>query len=247
MILKRLGCLKCGRPFCVYVAGAGGKTSWIHYLADKGRREGMRVLILTSTHMYEPTCFGVVREESCGDAGRWAREIGERMGDWGVVIAGRRAEQGKIAWIGDDVYERVRECADLILIEADGSRHLPVKVPSDKEPVIFSDADLIFVTLGMKAVGQPLRDVCHRADLAARMLGRSGEAAVSGEDVERMYWEGYETKLRKCHPGIPILPVWVYQDDTASPRGLAQEKEGAGSGIVWELSGIYRLEEDTRK
>ncbi len=34
MILEQMGCHKNGQPLCTYVAGAGGKTSWIHFLAD---------------------------------------------------------------------------------------------------------------------------------------------------------------------------------------------------------------------
>ena len=63
MILEKLGCCENRQPFCVYVAGAGGKTSWIHYLAAGERERGKRILILTSTHMYEPKAFGSVRDE----------------------------------------------------------------------------------------------------------------------------------------------------------------------------------------
>ncbi len=153
MILEQMGCHKHGQPLCIYVAGAGGKTSWIHFLADQERKKKKKVLILTSTHIYEPECFGSVREENgcqtlCQKK-QWADEILSRLETWGVVIAGIRCGNGKITWVGDEVYERIKKGADRIFVEADGSRHLPIKVPSSKEPVVFSDADLIFVTEGM--------------------------------------------------------------------------------------------------
>ncbi len=230
MILEQMGCHKHGQPLCIYVAGAGGKTSWIHFLVDQERKKKKKVLILTSTHIYEPECFGSVREENgcqtlCQKK-QWADEILSRLETWGVVIAGIRCGNGKITWVGDEVYERIKKgadrifveadgsrhlpikvpgvviagirCgngkitwvgdevyerikkgADRIFVEADGSRHLPIKVPSSKEPVVFSDADLIFVTEGMQALGKPIGQVCHRAEEAVKILGCKREDPVT--------------------------------------------------------------------
>lgn len=238
MILEKLGCCENRQPFCVYVAGAGGKTSWIRYLAAGERKKGKRILILTSTHMYAPEAFGSVRgEEDCREAASvrlWEEEIGRRLRTEGIVIAGKRCGEGKIGWVGETVYERVKLWADVVLIEADGSRHLPVKVPGKKEPVIFPDADLIFVTEGMNAVGKPLREVCHRLESAKRILGCGEEDLVTADMVRRMYREGYEPALRAAHPGVPVLPVWVYQEEAANPWEWERDRSGAVTGILWK-------------
>ena len=244
MILKQLGCCENRQPFCVYVVGAGGKTSWIHFLAKQERAEGKRVLILTSTHMYEPKEWVSVRGsgecKTKEQIDQWAKEILQKLETWGVVIAGIQCGEGKITWISDAMYEKVKNGADLILIEGDGSRHLPVKVPSEKEPVIFSDADLIFVTEGMRAVGKPLMEVCHRLDEAMEILGCQKEDLVTKEAVKEMYREGYERVLEKTHPNALILPVWVYPTDGEEAWDIEKNEYGQIQGIVWYLNGIYR-------
>ena len=77
MILKQLGCCENRQPFCVYVVGAGGKTSWIHFLAKQERAEGKRVLILTSTHMYEPKEWVSVRGKRGVQDERTDRPVGK--------------------------------------------------------------------------------------------------------------------------------------------------------------------------
>ncbi len=244
MILEQMGCHKNGQPLCIYVAGAGGKTSWIHFLADQERKKKKKVLILTSTHIYEPEYFGSVREENgcqtlCQKK-QWADEILSRLETWGVVIAGIRCGNGKITWVGDEVYERIKKGADRIFVEADGSRHLPIKVPSSKEPVVFSDADLIFVTEGMQALGKPIGQVCHRAEEAVKILGCKREDPVTEEKIRCMYRQGYERMLKETYPKATVFPVWVYPGDGWDWQ-WELEKDGRKKGIVWNCNGIYRI------
>ena len=50
-----------------------------------------------------------------------------------------------------DVYKRQRqamELSDLVLVEADGSKRLPCKVPADHEPVLLPESDIVVAVLG---------------------------------------------------------------------------------------------------
>lgn len=131
--------------------------------------------------------------------------------------------------------------ADVILIEADGSRHLPVKVQK-KEPVIFGDAYLIFVTEGMKAVGKPWGRSVIGWNRPNASLDAQAEDLVTREMVRQMYREGYETVLQAAHPGVPVLPVWVYQEESADQWEWEQDFQGTVTGILWKHHGIYRLD-----
>ena len=46
-------------PFVVSLAGAGGKTSTIRRLAWEAVGRGLKVLVVTTTHMARPGAFGV--------------------------------------------------------------------------------------------------------------------------------------------------------------------------------------------
>lgn len=46
----------------------------------------------------------------------------------GIIVVGTLLDNGKITYPGDAVYESLCNLADLVLVEGDGSRRLPLKV-----------------------------------------------------------------------------------------------------------------------
>ena len=64
-------------PFVVSVVGAGGKTSLIGRMAEEGRARGLKVLVLTTTHMFAPKRFG------CLDAP--PEKVGEMLARDGIA------------------------------------------------------------------------------------------------------------------------------------------------------------------
>ena len=115
-------------PFVVSLAGVGGKTSAIRRLAWEALDRGLKVLVATTTHMACPDAFGCLEGN--------VEEIRAGLEQRGLAVAGRPAENGKIAFTGRELYEEACSLADLVLVEADGSRRLPLKVPRAGEPVI---------------------------------------------------------------------------------------------------------------
>ena len=152
----------------VAFAGAGGKTSCILELADAWREQGKKVLVTTSTHMEKPETFPLPtvienREE----------KIMEALKKKGAVLAGLPALQGgKIQGLPVETYQRVCKEADCVLVEADGSRRFPVKVPKKGEPVIYENITHILILAGASALGQPLDRVCHRLEEAQGLSDR---------------------------------------------------------------------------
>lgn len=142
-------------PQVVAVVGSGGKTSLIGQLAQAGTARGLRVAVLTTTHMWRPPVY---REEFL------PLEKGT------VTVFGKDCGEGKITFPGDACYEEVCRGADLILVEADGSRGLPVKYPGPQEPVIPGNVDRIVCVCGMSGLGRPGRECCHRWELALGAL-----------------------------------------------------------------------------
>ena len=76
----------------------------------------------------------------------------------------------KIGLLPEDFYETAVKEADITLIEADGSRGMPAKIPADYEPVIPENIDEIHIVIGMSALGKPASKVVHRLSLADKDL-----------------------------------------------------------------------------
>ena len=81
------------------------------------------------------------------------------------------------------VQEKLLDEYDVVIVEADGSRGLPLKCPGDQEPVIPDGTDLVIGVAGATAIGQTFREACHRFPVACRYLGRSPEEKITAEDL----------------------------------------------------------------
>ena len=136
----------------ISVVGAGGKTSLISAWARELAAGGKNVIITTTTHMFRP----------------------DDMDEKGikVIAADDPEDPGKLTAPPEDVIKRLRDEADVVLIEADGSRRMPLKWPADREPVIPDYTDITVCVAGLSAIGKDPADVIYRADELPEKLRR---------------------------------------------------------------------------
>ena len=101
----------------IAVVGSGGKTTLIKKLAARYRREGKTVLVTTTTHMF-------IEEDTLLTDD--AEQIISAIQETGYAMAG--VPDGiKIKALSRETFEAVCACADVVLVEADGSKHMPLK------------------------------------------------------------------------------------------------------------------------
>lgn len=184
------------RPRIISVVGAGGKTTLIYRLAEELKRKGLRVLITTTTKMYVPKRrfisweSGIDEEEDKGkqeSAKRMEEKIRVKLHEEGIVVVGRILNGGeKFTGIPEKVRSILPNLCDVLLVEADGSRQKPVKVPADHEPVLFPVSDLVIGVLGMNSVGQHILEAAHRPEDVAAFLNTSVEHRITEEDIEKI-------------------------------------------------------------
>lgn len=98
-----------------------------------------------------------------------------------AVIGTPEFATGKLTLPPQSVYEALKLQADVILCEADGSRHHPCKVPAEYEPVILPDSDIVLAVAGMDALGNSLQQACQRPQLAAELLCCSAEKIIDAQ------------------------------------------------------------------
>lgn len=128
----------------ISVTGSGGKTSLIFAWAKELAGSGKKVAITTTTHMLPHT---------------------EPL-DEGITLAAKEDPEkpGKLMSPGDDVIRSLREEYDAVLIEADGSRGMPLKWPAPWEPVVPEYSDFTVCVAGLSALGRSTADVIYRAE-----------------------------------------------------------------------------------
>lgn len=79
-----------------------------------------------------------------------------------------------------------RPGVDWVVVEADGSRMLPVKAPAAHEPVIPQASDLVIVVAGIDALAGPIREVAHRPELVSAVAGCSPDQSLTAEALARV-------------------------------------------------------------
>ena len=192
------------------VVGAGGKTSLIHSLAEKYRKEGKSVFITTTTHMYrEPDTLLTDDPE----------KIIARLNSCGYAFAGLPCGE-KISSLSYETYEKVCACADEVLVEADGSRHMPLKLPASHEPVIPANADKITVVCGLHALGSMASEVVFRLSEVPDSFGVAPNDIITPKTLQHLVRKGYRDRLKKEYPDKE-LSFYAANDGSLYQRALA--------------------------
>ena len=159
-----------GKKHTICLVGGGGKTTVMYELAAAWAACGRKVLVLTSTHILRPAdgsfATDVPAVQNLWQQGRYA------------VIGTPELATSKLTAPPQDLYEALQLQADVILCEADGSRHLPCKAPAAHEPVLLPDSDIVLAVAGMDALGCSLAQACQRPQPAAELLGCSLDSVI---------------------------------------------------------------------
>lgn len=154
------------RPGVTALTGGGGKTTMMYTLARELAARGT-VICTTTTHILPPDHLPVLEQ-----ADRAALE------SFRCVCVGRPAEGGKLAAPVRSIGE-LAALADFVLVEADGSRGLPVKAHLPHEPVIPAEAGLTVVLAGASGFGRPVREAVHRWEQFCQLTGAAPEEPVT--------------------------------------------------------------------
>jgi len=159
-----------GKKHNICLVGGGGKTTVMYELAAAWAACGRKVLVLTSTHILQPA-DGSFAADAAAVHNLWQQR---RY----AVIGTPELDTGKLTLPPQFLYEAMKPQADVILCEADGSKHHPCKAPAAHEPVLLPDSDIVLAVAGMDALGNSLAQACQRPQLAAAFLGCSLDSVI---------------------------------------------------------------------
>lgn len=154
------------------IIGSGGKTTLLRTLA--GELPG-RVLLCTSTHFQGYADLPTVLDPT-------EEALRETLAKHPIVCAAGRSPIGKLVDCGIP-YETLASLADYVLVEADGSRRLPLKAHAGHEPVIPACARQIICVVGLSGLHHPVSETVHRPELFCPMVGCAPEDEATPERV----------------------------------------------------------------
>ena len=174
-------------PGITALIGGGGKTTAMYVLARELVKRGT-VVCTTTTRILPPDHLPVL--DGKNDA-----KLAVALGWCGCVCVGVPTPEGKLAAPAYSPY-RLAELADYVLVEADGSRGLPVKAHLAHEPVIPELAGLTVALAGASGFGRPVREAVHRWERFCQLTGAAPEDPVTAENLARLLLaEGLEDKV----------------------------------------------------
>ena len=151
--------------YVICVCGAGGKTTYCKETAKKYSSENKTVCVITSTHMWHNEKLDDINELSSIKVGK--------IYFFGTV------DGEKVGAVSEDDYKKICEKFDYVIVEADGSKMMPLKIPREldetnddtnkdydkeldkykvnkkfREPAIYNNVDEIVIVMGLESLGR---------------------------------------------------------------------------------------------
>lgn len=147
----------------ISITGGGGKSSLMKSLAARFRSEGKKVLITTSTQIQSYLFFDWGTDKNF----TFFEEAYAYEPDGPCTVLYASNLQDNVQKLKAPFEERVHKMSrkyDVTICEADGSRHLPLKYHTARDPVIYPFSDLTIAVLGAWAYGKEAWEVTYGYD-----------------------------------------------------------------------------------
>ncbi len=224
---ERWGKTCAPKPGVIALTGGGGKTTMMETLAGEAAQAGRRALAATSTHIALPDRGTVLLFlEDCGMLE--LRREGENrrypvsaledpafqgclfQSGGSVLTAGTlcRPEGGqvrKLTVLPERIRKRLMQMADVVFVEADGAKRLPLKLPAAHEPALEEETEAVIFCAGLSALGRKAGEVLFRRELFSlssdepvteELIGRILSSELGGR--KGVGSREYRTVLNQC-------------------------------------------------
>ena len=208
----------------IAVCGAGGKTTFVYNKAKEYASKGYKVAITTTTKMWLEDVVSNSNYKNVGASNAIPICRGEQCEP---VVVGNHDDKHLLP-LSQQEYDKLCNDYDIVLIEADGSRMMPLKIPNiDKEPVIPHNINEIVVVYGLQSVGRKLGVVCQRfeeyKDLIKNIIDKNinYDTIVDIEIINKFYTELYYKPLKEKYN---IDNISLYLSDMTDNTNYKQYK-----------------------
>lgn len=142
-------------------------------------------------------------------------------------VSGSVPPQRKLTALPEPLYSRLKSLVDVAVVEADGAKRHPLKVPAAHEPVIWPDVRAVLGVAGLSALGRPVGETLFRRELSAW----DGDQIVTAELIAELL--SSPQGARKQVHGLEYRAV-LNQCDTEEQLQAAKE-----IGAMLQSQGIH--------
>jgi probable selenium-dependent hydroxylase accessory protein YqeC len=194
----------------IALVGAGGKTTTLYTLAHELSEQGRRVVTTTTTHMYIPRPGETEHLLVDSELPRLLTNLQE---GWQkhrhITVAQAIVAHNKLKGLLPEQPSLLLQMggADMVIVEADGARHLKIKAPAAYEPVLPTQVSVVLLLLSAEALNQPLSsDIAHRPEILASLTGlASGDLLTPAAVTRLILHEQGGLKQIPEHAAVSIL------------------------------------------
>lgn len=200
--------LNIGKGSVVSFVGGGGKTSSIFTLAHELKDKGLKIAVTTTTHMMIPTsneCDITLINSTLNDVITASKSNK-------VVALGSLNSNNKFSSPDENIIDNLKHIFDVVLIEADGARQCPIKVPNSYEPVIHKDSNIFVAVVGIDCFNKSIKDIAHRPNNVANFLHTDVNHVLTLNDISTIVTSG--NGLMKSSANIKNRFVIINKADT---------------------------------
>src|ERR687886_429495 len=173
--------------------GAGGKSSAILAIAGELSEAGMTVLAVPTTKVFvgEAEKMGPLVTSEDIDELRAKAEEALSGGASGVVVGSGLLSKNRVGGVEPDIISSLISLADVVLVEADGSRRRPIKGTAEHEPVLPEVATLVVAVGNISAFGMPVdQEHVHRPEHFSELTGIGPGQSITARAFARALAEG---------------------------------------------------------
>ena len=212
------------------LTGAGGKSSAMGLVTREFKGQTPLLLTTTTKLGLEQSDLSEYHVVLKGDEIELELEsvIGERAS---VLITGPQGDDG-LKWLGislDYLSKLIVQCKDInavTIVEADGARGRSLKFPSEYEPVVPRETDIVVPVVGLDVIGKELheRDV-HRAERFSEHLGVDLGASITCDHIIQLLSDK-QGGLKGVTPGSDVRVLLNKADSELELRHGREIAEG---------------------
>ena len=173
--------------------GAGGKSSAILTIADELSEAGMTVVAVPTTKLLVSEAERIGPLATSEDADELRAKAREALsgGAAGVVVGSGVRSKNRVGGVEPQLVSSLVSLADVVLVEADGSRRRPIKGTAEHEPVLPDAATLVVAVGNIGAFGMPVdEEHVHRAELFSKLTGIGAGQSITARAFARALAEG---------------------------------------------------------
>ena len=167
----------------VAFVGAGGKSSAILALAKEIYQDGGSVLVAPTTKMFLEEAGRIGPVATSGSFEELFATVGETLAESRAVVVGSGLlSKGRVGGLDPAWVPALSSLADVVLVEADGSRRRPLKGTLPHEPALPDAPSLVVAVGNVKALGKPVNEeFVHRPEVFSELTGVGpGQSITAG-------------------------------------------------------------------